>query len=371
MKFSLNDIKVNIKNKPKLVTLLLFIFLVFITFLIWIEVAREKGYFDLSISKPYEIKIGDVTDNDTKLFVKLGVCNPNAIKIPAYVNGRVYFEDFEIGSVGIYGDNTIYARNLSTITLALSIENDKLWNFLITYTKNGEKGNITVKADIGFVFDYDLPVKEKIKKVWNVTTQESIIEIRSSVLNKIDEYLSNISFKKFGLTLLKVKSAKSQWFADHTKNLLLKSNISLSYCRFIPVFDSGSIKFDENIIANFSVDHKYHPIHRKNIFLHVKTKFDKNGLLGWWKKFYDKKDSIDLSVKIHWNKFFGIEYDTITNKTFQPDFSGAFEVKNWTYKKGDLKNVTNYDETISIISVLWMFYFVFLMAFYIRKRKRE
>jgi len=370
MTFSWQNVRLRIKQRPRLTVVLLSFFIIVISGMTWIAIAQEKGYFDPSISDPYNITIANVDDNDIRLQINLDVCNPNSITVPAYVNGDVLFFETEIGNVGILGDNNIYGRDMTTLALILAIENEKLWDPLLNYLQNSEVGLLDINADIGLVFEYDVLLRKESTKTLNVTTKTCSIKMQSHLLEIIEEQISAIQIKIGGITLFSVESIESLWLDSPIADLTLATDVEATYCRFIPLFDRGAIKIDGINIADFSINHTYPPLHSKNIYFSIKTTVDKTGLITWLQERVSHSDAINLSVIIEWDAFFGRPFTTTLYENIERGgFSNLFEFSPCEFQEEDLPDVTNHDEVISLLILLWISYLILLITIYFKKIK--
>ena len=371
VKISLRDLPSSMRAHPRLTMIALGIFLVCITAVLWLVFAAEHGYFTPTIGKPYGVKVGNVTEDTTSLYAKMDVCNPNGVNISASIEGTLSYNNITMGRMDIFGDTTIYARNMTTLTLALTLENGKLFDFLTWHVEHDESSSVTVDADIGLVLKYKLPIEGTKRRVLNVTTKTCTMDITSSLRKTIDDYLSSVAFDILGIPLVIITSSDSHWLAPSENVIVLKSDITASYCRFIPVFEGGTIRADTISIATFAVDKHFPPLHRKHITIPLLTQVKSEGLLKWWTARKDPTGPINLSVELQWHSPFGKERSRIITHNITSDFSDMFQFQKCKYEDGDSGEVTNRDELISLTSVLWAFYFVVVIAVCIRKRMKK
>lgn len=368
---ALRDLPASMRAHPRITMIALGIFLVCITAVLWLAFAAEHGYFTPTIGKPYGVQMGNVTEDTTTLYAKVDVCNPNSVNISASIKGTLSYHNTTMGRMDIFGDSMIYARTMTTLTLALSLENSKLFDFLAWHVAHDEASSVTVDADIGLVLKYTLPIEGTTRLVLNVTTKTCTMNVTSSLRKAIDDNLASVAFDIRGIPVVTITSSNSRWLTPSEDVIVLQTDIAASYCRFIPVFTGGTIRADNISIATFAVNTYFSPLHRKHIIIPIRTQVEKKGLLTWWTARKDPTGPINLSVELQWHSLFGKERSVTITRTITSDFSDMFQFQECEYEDGGSGEVTNRGELSALTSVLWAFYGVVVSAVCIRKRMKK
>jgi LEA14-like dessication related protein len=354
------------------VAVLLTILVLGISGLTWITIAHEQGYFTPIIGEPSDMKIVSVNDTHIGISMSLDVFNPNSVSIPASLKGVVSFFDNKIGDVKLIGDTNISERSKSTLTIFLSINLEQFWTAVPKYFSNEEYGVIDIEATFGLRFTYDLFLQDKTTKEIEVDTASCRVNVSSNLLEMIEKHLSDIDIIAGRILLFSVVSASSEWQASPPNDLGLTTHVEALYCRFIPLFDRGSVKMDNSTIATFTTVHEYSFLHRINVAFDFDTAFYKEEVLNLINGSYSDDKPVDLDVTVGWDGPIG----RFLNRSMQLNIergslANLFEIGPCTLEDKEPPDVSNHDAVITLLGLLWVAYILFLITIYYTKIRSD
>jgi len=337
------------KRKLIIFAILLFIFLVIISALIFLIFAFENNYFTPSIGKPYNMRLGKFTKNETIILVDVDVCNQNLFTIPISkdaIHGTIKFNDIRLGEILLTQPKNLSKINLTTLTLQLKIDNTLLPDCFKSHVERGESSRINITVPINFTIKN---VKFKTK-YYNGTTW-----LNTSLLKIVDAEI-----KQMSLPFVKIKSVNSKWINDTT----FYTDVAARCPIFLPVPFEFDFIANNVSIAKTRILSNYHFLHRRNIKIETRTVIRAGNLDEWLFSHFSKGNVTELIINAKF-KILWIEWERMLKKEkYEIDLLSKIKGMKFEKPSKEEKTVTNKMEIIESISILWLLFAIFMLSLY-------
>ena len=359
-------VRVN-KRYLAIVTVSLFIFVVIVSAGILVEYGIETDYFSPYVSKPYNWTV-QFAENNTVMTVDFDVYNPNPVKIPGSqysVEGNITFNTITAGHISLRDSYTLKDRDATNITFTMELHD--LARCLISHMAHDEKSVLNITLN----FTYSLRTKDIDFKEKNLTFTPKPLyiekDIQTDVLASLDSALAGIVFPCKQLPVIQIESVNSVWEKER-----VNSKIQARWNRFVPIPHRGVIQGNKITIANVTVDHDYFFFHRPNIEIMVNTSLVQANLESWLESHQGNNFSTNLTCQVYYYNLLGMERTreiALGDISFDPRCS--LMGMDFTQPEEEPQEVGNFWEVASLITLLWLFFAIFLVGVYIYFVKKD
>ena len=343
------------KGRIILLAIALFIFLVIVSAAVFFLLAVEKDYFTPVAGKPYNFRIASEDDKINILF-DVDIFNQNPANITFRSDnieeGTIKFNGEKMGEIVLNKKEINLSKHAVTnVTFKISVEKDKLKNYIISHIENDEKSQIEFSVKINF-------------KIHNISLKTSFYNgtasLDTSILENMDEEVKKISYPPF----IAVMNSQSQWNVTGEK-IGVDSSLKIQCLPFFPIPPEISFTANNINVADSNIVAKHRIFHGRNVEIKVETTFNLDSLDEWLES-HMKKGETTLTAVIKYKMLRReIVRDVMKIKTVMPEVE--MEVEEG---KTGVKEVRENAFAITGIIIIWFLYALFVAGIYIKWRRR-